>query len=208
MPLGDVGWDLGACPNADGAACTNMIANCGDVATCLTCIDEAAVDRVIDIAYAAFIPTDPRNPLEKAINKCQTRIVAAVTTSLAAKSIALARCWNAVNTGQATGACATGDDEVASPMAKAEARMLVAVCKACGGTDRECGGADDLTPPHIGFAPICSDVSPFGATSCAGAIATLGDVVACVDCVTDYAVDCAARAAVPGLVAYPQECRP
>jgi len=39
-----VGWG-GVCPNFENGSCTNAINNCNDIADCLLCIDEAAVDQ-------------------------------------------------------------------------------------------------------------------------------------------------------------------
>jgi hypothetical protein len=40
------------------------------------------------------------------------------------------------------------------------------------------------------------------------AVGTLQDLATCVDCLTEFDVDCATFAAVPGLAAYPSECAP
>jgi len=132
----------------------------------------------------------------------------AATTFLVAKSAALAKCWEAVSAGKATGACPAADGKAAAAIAKAESKKVASICKACGGPDKVCGGADDLTPGAIGFVPTCPAVDPPGAPSCAGAIGTLQDLVTCVDCVSEFRTDCATFAAVPGLAAYPPECVP
>ena len=79
----------------------------------------------------------------------------------------------------------------------------------CGGADKACGGAVDLAPVAIGFAPTCPAVDPpDGAPSCFNPIVSLQDVVTCIDCVTNFRVDCSTLAAVPGFTPYPPECAP
>jgi hypothetical protein len=113
-----------------------------------------------------------------------------------------------VNAGDATGTCPAADGKAAGAIAKAESKKIAAICNACGGADKLCGGGDDFTPAQIGFATNCPDVTPPGAPSCAHTITTLQDVVDCVDCVTEFEVDCAISVAVPALTAYPTECNP
>jgi hypothetical protein len=209
VPLAAAGWDIDSCPNVEGGTCTNAITDCAGIATCLTCIAEAALDQAIGLYYDALVPTDPKDKAEKALNKCQATIGRAATTFLVAKSKALEKCWKTVNAGKASGTCPAANGKATDAIAKAESKKVAAICKACGGADKKCGGADDLTPAAIGFAPTCPEVDPpGGAPSCAGAIATLQDVVTCVDCVTEFKVDCTTLAAVPGLTAYPPECGP
>ena len=208
VALADVGWQIGACPGIEGGTCTNAITDCTGIAACLTCIDEAALDQAIGLYYDALTPSDPKNKAEKALNKCQATIGSAATTFLVAKSKALAKCWETVNGGKATGDCPAADGKAADAIAKAESKKVAAICKACGGADKTCGGADDFTPADIGFVTSCPNVTPPGAPSCGGAIATLQDVVNCVDCATEFKVDCATLAAVPGFTAYPPECAP
>src|SRR6185369_10418774 len=74
VPLTDVGWGIGACPNVAGASCTNAIADCDGVATCVACIDEFAVDHAITLADGALVATNPKDKAEKPINKCQATI--------------------------------------------------------------------------------------------------------------------------------------
>ena len=54
-PLGSIGWgSVPNCPDFESSGCTNAIADCTDITTCLECIDNAAVDQAIDLYYAAF----------------------------------------------------------------------------------------------------------------------------------------------------------
>jgi hypothetical protein len=72
-------------------------------------------------------------------------------------------------------------------------------------------GGDDFAPASIGFPATCDDVKvPHGGPFCAIAVNTLADLVYCVDCVTEFKVDCIDAARMPearGRV-YPCECNP
>ena len=103
VPLAATGWAIGSCPAFRGNACTNAITDCAGISTCVTCIGEAALDEAIGLYNAALTPTDPKNKAEKVLNKCQATIGRAATTFLGAKSKALAKCWQTVNAGKATG---------------------------------------------------------------------------------------------------------
>ena len=45
-----------------------------------------------------------------------------------------------------------------------------------------------------------------GGSSCGGPINSLQDLVACVDCVSEFKVDCADALTVPGFESYPTQC--
>ena len=76
-----------------------------------------------------------------------------------------------------------------------------------------------LTPGDIGFMLTCPAVTipgP-GGIDCGtlddldGApdvVDSLRELIQCVDCVTEFKVDCMDRAQVPALVTYPAECNP
>jgi hypothetical protein len=71
------------------------------------------------------------------------------------------------------------------------------------------GGADDFTPAAIGFLPVCPTVKvPGGGPFCDQPVNTLADLVECVDCVSEFKIDCADRNRVPALEGYPCECVP
>jgi hypothetical protein len=86
-----------------------------------------------------------------------------------------------------------------------ETKETTAICKACGGPDKACGNGDDLAP---GFLPTCPAVVPPGHGSCEGPVGTLQQLVACVDCVTEFYADCTTLASVRGLTTYPATCAP
>jgi hypothetical protein len=192
--LAAVGWDAGYCPNLDRGDCNDLVADPGDVATCLACIGRSAAAEL-----ATFTPA----PLER----CATAIVKEGARLAVATSKALARCWRARGTGVHANSCPTPGDGLAGPaIAAASTRATTAICKACGGADRLCGGGDDLDPAALGFPPTCPSVSVPGGAACGGTIGTIADLADCVVCLAGHDAACADRAAVPAFVPYPPEC--
>ncbi len=220
-PLTSIGWNIDACPDFESQGCGAPIVDCHDISECLECVESEAVDQAVSLYYDDLVLPSTS---DKTLNKCQQTIGKASAAFLAAKTKALAKCWAAVNKGDFPGPCpAPGDGKAAAAIAGAEAKKIAAICKACGGADKGCdqavttptttvlgtGGSDDLTPAAIGFPASCDDLTvPGSATSCSQSILTLADIVECVDCITEFKVDCSDRLAVPWAVAYPPQCIP
>lgn len=225
------------CPNFESGTCTNTIGifTCTGIATCIECIGNAAVDQAIDLYYAGLEPTDP--VLNVTLNKCQQAIGKTVSKFLLAKEKALQKCWDARLKGKHTGTCpdfaaASGSSpkKAADSIAKAEGKKIATICKACGGEEKLCDNAvtpvnpgtpivagsggtgvdADFTADDIlaGSGPFnCPSVSVPGGPSCGGVMVTLADVIFCLDCVTEYKVDCLDPNRVPETFAgYPIEC--
>lgn len=199
-----LGWGP-SCPNFANGACTNGIADPGDVATCLGCIGGGAIDQVVDVVYGRM-----RNGTAgDAPDHCRAAIGKAVGKFVIAKTKALSTCWSARARGRHTNACPDpGDGKAVAAIARATTTLRASICGACGGIDGACGGGDDLTPADVGFVAECPAVDVPGGGSCAASIATLDDVATCIACITEFAVDCGDRAAVPAFAAYPGECNP
>ena len=206
VPLVEVGWQGKVCPTISGAACANAIGDCSDIASCVMCVSESVVDRAMGLSYGTLVPTDPKKKSERALNKCQVAAGRATTKFLLSRSAALAKCMLAVNAGKAVGLCPEADSKATIAIAKAQSKQASAICKACGGANNACGGADDFVPDAIGFPQKCLDIQPPGAASCSGTIIVLSDMVSCLQCATRFHLDCATFAIGPGLVAYPTEC--
>jgi hypothetical protein len=231
----DVQADLGfpaSCAGLEGA-CAASLDDCADVATCLECLGEHAVDRIIDRSYDGLASTSPST--QAALNGCQVAIGKATAQFALAKEKALAQCWDARYRGKHAAACpdanadpASAKDAVkaAAKIAKAESKKIAKICKACGGLGKRCrtdvgpvagdGVADDFAPPAIGFPSACDAVvvpAPLGVGAtpapCGGTVTTLEDLIRCIDCVAEFQVDCVTRALVPPLAgAEPAECNP
>jgi len=209
------------CPNFENGPCVNTIGAtaCTGVAECVECIDDDAIDQAITLYFASLVPTNPEAQGE--LNDCQQAIGKLAQNLLVAKSKALQKCRDDRLEPGHGGACPSPED--AATIAKGESKLIAGICKACGGTDQRCdqtviaangtpvpgsGGGDDFTPGDIGFPRTCASVTRPGGASCAQTISTLADLVECVDCVTEFEVDCMDAAAVPLLVEYPSECSP
>jgi hypothetical protein len=203
-----LGFDV-HCPGLAPALCAQTLGDCSDLAACLTCTGNAAVDGVVDQALGALVSTDPKDKAEKPLNKCQRAIGDAVEELFAARADAHQKCWDARLRGKHANHCPTpGDGKADVAIADADAKLVKKICAACGGADKACGGLDDLTPARIGFAADCADVRVPDGRRCAAPVTSLIDLVGCVGCVTERAVDCLDAASVPDLVTYPSECRP
>jgi hypothetical protein len=223
-----LGWPS-ACPNFESGACSNVVSGttCTGITQCLACIAGAAVEQATAIYYGSLVPTDPRT--QRQLNKCQQTIGRETSKFFLAKEKALQKCWDKRITGDHSAECPDASQPAGSPaqkaaadIAKAETKKQGKICKACGGPGGACATgfppdvpgdslADDFTPAQIGFPARCPSVTvPPGpstaAVPCAGAVSTLEDLIRCVDCVTEYKVDCIERAKVPAYGALPAEC--
>ena len=145
-PPAGLGWPA-ACPNFESNAdpdCSAAIADCSDIAACIACVGEAAVDQAIDLYYDSLIPSAPGSPL----NKCQQAIGKAAAKFVLAKEKSIQKCWDARLNGKHTGECPDAGAAVGSPsqkaavaIGKAETKKINAICKACGGADKLCDDA-------------------------------------------------------------------
>jgi len=168
--------------------------------------DHAAVDQAVELYYGSLTPSDPKT--EKALNKCQLAIGKSAITFLSAKSNALTKCWAAVSKGKGTAPCPVpGDGKAEAAITKAASKRDASIVKACGGPDQTLGTPDDFTADEIGFADDCLNAT---VPTCASApVQSLGDLIECVDCITEFKVDCADGAANPAFVEpYPERCNP
>jgi cysteine-rich repeat protein len=232
MP-GALRWPF-ACPNFEGnaaPACSAAIYDCGDIAACIECIEDAALEQARALTYDDLVATNPA--IEGELNGCQQALGKATEKFLAAKSKSLQKCWEARLKGKHADDCpdpaglpGTTGRKTADAIVKAESKMAAAICKACGGADKDCDatgstpsggtfggsggtGADaDFTAAAIGFAAACPAVTVPGGPACGGAVTTLTDLVECLACVSEFKVDCMDRTPVPQLAPYPAECNP
>lgn len=200
----NIGWPS-QCPNFERGSCTNTIVDCDGISECLACLGEAAVDQAITLYY-----DDLALPSTGDLNKCQASIGKATTAFLNSKSKILQKCWDARLNGKHALLCdgvSAGDGKYLAAIAKAETKKDSTICKACGGADKACGGGDDFTPAQIGFPTTCPAVTvPTTGPACGGPITDLQSIVDCLDCVTEFKVDCVDRAQVPEFIGYPSEC--
>ncbi len=210
--LANLGWgSVSECPNFENGqtgACTNDVDDPGDVADCLLCVASGATDQLIELLYRSLA-----NGTDSALKKCQRTLGKATIKFYQAKSRALEKCWEKRIKGAHGADCPTpGDGKATAAIAKAEAAKVRAICKACGGADGACDGVGDATPAAIGFPTSCpavtvpNDGGPHGGEGCGGPVASLADVVACVDCVAEFKVDCVDDLTVLPFESYAPEC--
>lgn len=192
VPLADVGWDLGTCPDRGDGACVAPIATHDDVVTCLQCIVGDARDGIFAVAFHDLAPPDPA---ADGVRKCRAAIGKAAVLYAKAKRTRLAECWQALSKRGSGSLCPT--NVAANDIAKARGALAARVAKVCLPT---------LTPATIGFPATCPDVTPVDGTTCAGPVTTLAAAAECVACVIDHHTDCADRGAVPNFVHPPSEC--
>ncbi len=215
LTLANIGWDIGQCPDFEGHGCTNPITNCGGstsngqgITDCLLCIDEAAVDQAMNLYYDNNQTTQSGSDE----NKCQITVGKESTKFLLAKSKILIKCEDKLNQGKTgfSSPCPSGDasGKTQAKIDSAEEKKATKLCKACGGDDRTCGTVDDPNISTIRMGSSCPDVQIPGGDDC-GAIGTIDNVqelVQCVDCVTEFKVDCMDAAAAPGQATYSANC--
>lgn len=195
-----------ACPNFEGGSCTFPIAHGTDIATCLDCIGREAVAQAMDLYYGSLTNGGTNSDLVK----CQTTIGKEASKFLTAKDKILGKCRKAVDKGAGVLPCPVPGDTKAGPaIAKAESKKVSKICKACDTQSLDgvtCTG-QTFSPAQIGFGSSCPEVTvPFGGEDCGGPINTLNDLVKCVDCVTEFKVDCADALSRPDQTLYPPEC--
>ena len=195
-----ISWPA-TCPDFEAKGCTNAISDdCDTISTCLECINEQAIDQAISLYYDSLNPSSAGSDL----NKCQIAIGKNTSAFFSSKTKALGKCWDAKLNGKPVVSCvrpATGDGKYIAAIDKAELKKQTGICKACGGDDQACDGSGDFSPALIGFSGNCPAVA-----ACGGPVTTLAQLVACVDCVTEFKVDCEVPLAVPGFQPYPGMC--
>ncbi|MCC6764628.1 MAG: hypothetical protein IT293_08190 [Deltaproteobacteria bacterium] len=214
-------------PNADAPECSAAITDCGDIAACIACVGDAAVEQARALAYGSLVDTDPA----QALNRCQRTIGSANARFAVAKEQQLRKCWEARAAGKHADVCpnaaaadGTPPRKAARRIAKADTKRVAAICRACGGDDRRCddtvvrldgeaiagsGAGDDFAPSAIGFPAVCPELQvPDGGPYCDRPVGTLAELVECTACIAEHEVLCIDRLRVPQFAAYPCECAP
>jgi len=196
--LASIGWDVGACRNFESGSCANPIGHCGDVADCLVCVGDAAVDQAIGLYYDALAAS-----ADGTVQRCQREIGRSAAKAFRAETKALQKCADARLKGS-PGSCP--DPKTTSMISRARAKAVAKMCQVCGGADGVCGGMGDLTPAQIGFPASCPAVTIPGGTACGGPVTNLQGLINCVSCVTAFKSDCTDAIAVSTLESYPAQC--
>ncbi|MBI3768510.1 MAG: hypothetical protein HY271_08440 [Deltaproteobacteria bacterium] len=199
LPAEPLGWPT-ACPDFEGAGCTNAIDDCAGAATCESCINDAASDRILTLLYGHLAPTDSKT--QKGLRRCQTAITKEGLKLFEASRRALVRCWDGHLRGKHSNACPSpGDGKTEAALTAAAAAARSHVCKACGGADGACNGVGGTAVGDIGFVSTCPSVG-----GCGGTITTLDELVSCITCTSTARAACAVASTVREVVAYPAAC--
>lgn len=151
-------FTFGRCPNPDGGTGTAgpcsgiLIQSKTDVGECLGCLaEENASELISAVMYGSAISPQA----DKGIAKCQATVGKLATAFYLTKSKALAKCQDAIIKGKAT---ACPDAKASDAIAKAEAKKIAGVAKACGcGDDGVCGGATCTTGGAASGNPATGD---------------------------------------------------
>ena len=200
VDLAVIGWDVGQCPGFHAASCTNAIADCGDVADCLTCVGEAAADEAVGLFYDSFDP----DPVTHDVARCQGSIGRSVARYFTAVAETMQICEQR-DLGTA-GSQPCPDLLKAVPhMARAEAKLTDRICATCGSSADGCGG-DNIPVSWIGFPSSCPAVTVPGGSACGAPVHNLFELIDCVRCVTDFHTACIDPLSVPALKTYPGSC--
>ncbi len=203
----------GTCAPCDGSIASG---DCSGAITCVDCIAAVATRQMNELLVGNLVSTDPA--LEKEENKCQQTILKEAWKFFQATSKILQKCWDKRLAGKHSDDCpdaaaAVGSEaqKAAEKIAKAEAKKVSKMCKACGGPDKVCGGGDDLALASIySPAPTCPAVTlPIAPFTDCGAItvATTADMIDCIDCVAEFKIDCVSTNNVPAVAGYPAACQ-
>jgi hypothetical protein len=161
-------------------------------------------------------------PGAKSVEKCQQAISKESQKFLAAKSKELSKCWDLRLKGKHGDVCPDENADPKSTAGKAHAKIVKAaqsmndkICKACGGSDKVCGGTDgvghsnDILPTDIGVGSACPSVTIPGGQECGVSFTTTQQVADCLYCVSEFKADCLAAASYPSeFGAYPGVCNP
>jgi hypothetical protein len=199
--LNSIGWNVGSCATFGNALCANTIADCNDVATCVRCLGERSVDQAVALYYD---PAALAAASDKRLRACLRAIGKSGAASLRLVSQRLAACWLGVNKSDSGGSFSCPDVRASLATAKARANSLAVICKRCGGSNRQCGDADDVPLASIGFPSTCPALG-----ACSGAVQTLPDLAGCVSCVTGALMDGTVRSAIPAFSSTsPPQCVP
>jgi hypothetical protein len=143
------------------------------------------------------------NPNDKDLEKCKQGVGKAAATFFETKRQSLEKCEEGVIAGKITGSC---------PDAKTAAKIATAATKLSDSITKSCPAG--VLPDSIGNLFDCANLTVPGASaSCAGAsgrgpITTVADLTTCIQCLTEFKVDCADRMAVPATGGMFAECNP
>jgi len=118
--LVSIGWGaIGTSPGLKGASCGTAITTCGDIATCLACVGQAAASQTVTLDYGSF--NSAQFGTDSPENFCQRSIGQASTKFFLDRLKALQKCWDGRLKGHHANACPDpGDGKAVTRIAHAE----------------------------------------------------------------------------------------
>lgn len=182
------------CIPASGGSCRSgtctpgiKISGPADVASCLLCVGEAAVDQTVGLGYDQLHPFSATNPAGNSVaaklKTCKRTIGSELRKFYDKKRNFLRLCEDAkIKNGTMT---ACPDATNAAKIADAQSKLIAAI------SDATKGKCKDFTVSQIGAPVTCPAVKIPGGASCAGPIDTPAQLADCLACVAEYKVDCA-----------------
>jgi hypothetical protein len=129
----------------------------------------------------------PASAASDPVLRCRQAVLSGATKLAHARLVSLRKCEDAKRAGKlpALGSCA-GVPSVVDALAQATTKLRATVERACGGADRRCGSADDVTLAAMGWAGTCPELEGNG---CAAPLASCADVPGCVACLAGAAIE-------------------
>jgi hypothetical protein len=187
--LAAIGWNIVSCANVGDGTCTNAIADCRDVATCVACVADKAVDQTFDLYYD--LPAIQAAGADVRLRTCLRAIGKAGANAIAKTSNQLFSCWLDVSKADTGGSFSCPSAKTAAGIARSGIKTTRFVCQQCGGANG-CGEGGDIPIASTGFPAQCPAIG-----ACGGAVQTIRDLIGCANCVTGAVADRAARSAIP-----------
>jgi len=236
--LASINWNIESCMNFESGShgsCFNTISDCGDVADCLECIANAAVDQGIgDLLFDRFNPSNfflSSGNVTRVERRCMRTVAQESVKFLQKKQRLLQKCWDAKLKAKSgyddADPCpdtdpnlgGSGDNKTVEKIKKLELKKIAKICRKCGGGgdsdgDGQCDEVDAVVSGGVAVSLDDIVTLPFacpavmvppnavhpGGRDC-GAIGspppnvtTLQEYVDCIDCVTEFKVDCMSHA--------------
>ncbi len=163
------------CPDLPGAGCTTAISAMTDVVTCLGCVTEGSVDRVVSLAYGSL--TAPGG--DTALEKCKQTLGKESAAVFTARSKALQGCQDKMINGSLAGPCPDG--KARDAIQKASDKAVAKISAACG----------NFTTAQIGAPAACPTIDTQGiGIACGGTIGSTADLVSCTTCAAEFSSLC------------------
>ncbi|HUI24591.1 MAG TPA: hypothetical protein VL403_00800 [Candidatus Kryptonia bacterium] len=239
----DAQCGTGSCQPSCQPGCSFALSNPADVANCVTCVGEAAVDQLDGLIYgqlkpaakacigganaglscssSADCPSSACVPMNARTESCKSTLSSVITNFFRVKRTLLQACQDAVLANVPGRGPTCPDTTAQTAISKTETALKAAAGKACGGNDgvfqsslsAKPGPLNlDQKPDQISTVFTCPNFTAPGSVTCAAIagqpVSSAEDLFTCLDCMTEFKVDCVDRLATPSAGALFPECNP